>query len=172
MNAPISRRSLFHRVAAASLWLLGAPLRTFAADWPKTLFNAATSDDALTQLNAKATQKGDAILLEIPDIADRDDRVTVRVVSQLDATDQITILVDRALRPVAAQFNLSTDIEPDVSIEIKLPGTTEVTALVHAHNTMYSVKHEIKLAADPYTAATPAAPKKGKPSHGNKEKQA
>jgi predicted secreted protein len=149
--------------------MLGAPLRTFAADWPKSLFNAASSDDALNQLNAKAAQKGDAILLQVPDIADRDDRVTVRVWSQLDATDQITILVDRALRPVAAQFNLSADIEPDVSVEIKLPGTTEVTAVVHARNTTYSVKHEIKLAADPYSAATPAEPKKAKSRHGSKE---
>ncbi|MBV8467543.1 MAG: hypothetical protein JO218_16505 [Burkholderiales bacterium] len=172
MNALLSRRSLFRRVAATSLWWLGTSLLARATDWPKALFSAASSDDALTQLNAKAAQKGDAILLEVPDIADRDDRVTVRVLSKVDATEQITILVDRALRPVAAQFLLSSDIEPDVSVEVKLPGTTEITTIVQARNTLYTVRHEVKLAAEPYDAATPAAPKKNKPSHGNREKQA
>ncbi|GAB3260049.1 thiosulfate oxidation carrier protein SoxY [Chitinimonas naiadis] len=128
------------------------PARALAA-WPQALFSAPTSRDAIDALQAGAAEPGRRILLEVPEIADRGDLVPIRVMSTLPATEQITLLVDKALRPVVAQFNLTTDAEPDVSLTIKLPGTSTVRAVVKAGGKLYVVSKEVKLAAEPYVPA-------------------
>jgi len=171
MRTSFQRRRLLGLAAASPfLWLASAlkPVAAWAADWPQSLFNMPTSDDALRLMGAQAAQPGKQILIEAPEIADRDDRVTVRVYSAIPATEQITILVDKALRPVVAQFVLTAEAEPDVSVTIKLPNTSTVRALVKAGGKQYSVSKEIKLAMEPCDAPNTGS----KPNKATKGKHA
>ncbi|MBV8658158.1 MAG: thiosulfate oxidation carrier protein SoxY [Burkholderiales bacterium] len=171
MRTSFQRRRLLGLAAASPLfWLASAlkPVAAWAADWPKSLFDMPTSDGALALLGAQAAQAGKHVLLDAPEIVDRDDRVTVRVYSAIPATEQITILVDKALRPVVAQFVLTAEAEPDVSVTIKLPSTSTVRAVVKAGGKLYTVTKEIKLAMEPCDAPAagtkPQKPAKGRPA--------
>jgi len=162
MNTFDTRRSLLRWTAIAPLaWAAAAlaPLRLLAGEWPRALFSAATSRDAIDLLQARGAEAGTRVLLEVPEIADNGSAVRVRVMSTIPATEQITLLVDKALRPVVAQFNLSAEMEADVSTTIKLPGTSTVRAVVKAGDKLYVVTKEIKLAQEPYDDGQ--APKKG-----------
>jgi sulfur-oxidizing protein SoxY len=151
MKISTSRRRLLRFAGAAPLiWLASAlkPVAAFAADWPKALFNAASPLDAIKQLQAQKAEAGTRILLDVPDIVDRNDSVAVRVFSNIPATEQITILVDMALRPVVAQFNLTGDALADVTTLVKLPGSSTIRAVVKAGGSTYVVTREVKLALE------------------------
>lgn len=173
-NFSSRRRSLRFLASAPLVWLTAAikPIGVFAADWPKALFSVPTSQDAINQLGAKGAEAGKRILLEVPEISDINDRVVVRVMSTLPATEQITILIDKALRPVVAQFNFSPDVEPDVSTIVKLPGTTTVRAIVKAGGKIYSVEKEIKLALEAWDGPVPTLPDAPNSKSGKKGKSA
>lgn len=156
-----SRRGFLRASAALPLvWLASAlkPIQAFAAEWPKALFQTATPTDAIKQLQAQKALPGNRILLEVPDIADNTEHVPVRVMTTLPAVEQITIVVDMALRPVVAQFNLAGEAEPDVTTYVKLPAQSTVRAVVKAAGGIYSVSHEVKLAAEPWTGPIPPLP--------------
>ncbi|MBV1774724.1 hypothetical protein KSF73_03235 [Burkholderiaceae bacterium DAT-1] len=116
-----------------------------AAEWPSSLFKTQNTDEALNRV-AGAVEYGRRILLDVPDITDTPERVPVRVMSEVPSTESITIVVDRNAFPVAAQFLLTPEIDPDISVDIKIPGTTKVHALVKAGGKFYKVTREIKLA--------------------------
>lgn len=171
-NISHTRRSLLRASAALPLaWLAAAlePVRALAADWPIGLFKSPSTQEALKRLQATKAEPGKQILLEVPEVSDRTDSVPVRVMSLVPSTEQITILVDQALRPVVAQFNFSGDAVADVTTYVKLPGVSHVRAVVKAGSSIYVVAHEIKLAQEGCAAPLPQADKaqsgKTRPHH-------
>jgi predicted secreted protein len=168
-----SRRKFLRLTSAAPLiWLTAAlkPVSAWATDWPKSLFNVASPIDAIKQLQAQKAESGAHILLDVPDIVDRTDSVAVRVMSNIPATEQITILVDMALRPVVAQFNLNGEAEADVTAFVKLPGTSTIRAVVKAAGSTHVVTREIKVAAEGCDTAPPPLPATRKPNSVHQEK--
>ena len=108
----------------------------------------------MTRLGAAKPESGDAILLDVPEIADGGARVEVRVASVIPLTDSILIVVDRGARPLVAEFSLSHDMEADVTATVRLPSTATVRALVRADGKLYTVAKEVKVAEVPAASVT------------------
>lgn len=163
MEKKVTRRNLVRGLVAMPIaWAVLAlkPIKAMAGEWPQALFNAPTSQAALGLLQAGTALPGPRILLDVAEIVEDGDRVVVRVMSTLPSTDQITLLADTELKPVLAQFNISPDLEPDITTHIRLSGTGTLRAVVRAGGKIYSVTKEVKVAEMPWTSSTPRSKRK------------
>ena len=116
-----TRRVFLHRavLGGASMAVLSTGLLRSAevlAAWPAEAFEAETLDDTL-----QALFDGEK------------------------AEDSISILVENNPSPLAAKFNLTPDVVPDVSTRIKMGETSNVIALVKADGKLFMANQEVKV---------------------------
>ena len=116
------------------------------AAWPKAAFEAKDSKAALeaSMGSSDMTDSGD-IKLKAPDIAENGAVVPVTVTSNIDGTEQISIVVAGNQTPLAATFNLGATTSGFVSTRIKMGKTSDVTAVVKAGGKLYSTSKNVKV---------------------------
>ena len=116
------------------------------AAWPKAAFEAKDANAALeaSMGSSSATESGD-IKLKAPDIAENGAVVPVTVTSDIDGTEQISIVVAGNQTPLAATFNLGATTSGFVSTRIKMGKTSDVTAVVKAGGKLYSTSKNVKV---------------------------
>jgi sulfur-oxidizing protein SoxY len=100
---------------------------------------------ALAALGVQSPSPGKRILLDVPEIADEKETISIKVKSAIPNTDWIAVLVDKNPHPFIGQFDLvakATSIET----KVKLAQTSMVVAVVRADGKYYRVDKEVKVA--------------------------
>jgi sulfur-oxidizing protein SoxY len=116
------------------------------AAWPKAAFEAKDANAALeASMGSSSTTESGDIKLKAPDIAENGAVVPVTVTSDIDGTEQISIVVAGNQTPLAATFNLGATTSGFVSTRIKMGKTSDVTAVVKAGGKLYSTSKNVKV---------------------------
>ena len=116
------------------------------AAWPKAAFEAKDANTALeASMGSSSTTESGDIKLKAPDIAENGAVVPVTVTSDIDGTEQISIVVAGNQTPLAATFNLGATTSGFVSTRIKMGKTSDVTAVVKAGGKLYSTSKNVKV---------------------------
>jgi sulfur-oxidizing protein SoxY len=140
----IDRRSTLRSLLAV-LVAATVPRALLAAVRPDKAFEATSADAAIAALFGGTPEASDAVKLKIPDIAENGAVVPVTVSADLPKVESISVVVDNNPTPLAASFEISDSIAPDVSVRIKMGESSNVRAIVRADGKLYSTAKEVKV---------------------------
>jgi len=111
----------------------------------RAAFEAKTVADALKALGAGAILDSADLQLLVPEIAEDGAAVPVVIRSQIAATHDIHLLVDKNPFSLAASFSFPEGTEASVSTRIKMNETSDVVALAVAAGRFYLVRRPVKV---------------------------
>ncbi len=142
-------------MAGGGLSLLGAllaagilrPEEARAGQWNGSAFEGKKLDEVIRSLGGTDMQESADIAIIAPEIAENGAVVPLQIVSNLPATQEIAIAVEKNPRPLAAYFDIPSGTLPDIQTRVKMAETCNVYALVKAGGTFYYAAKEIKITA-------------------------
>lgn len=127
---PTRRQTLQHSAAVAALLAASGLLPQDAqAAFNSAAFSALTVADALRALGASAPQASPDVGLVGPDVADNGAAVSISLSTTLPNAQQLLILVDKNVSPLAARFHLTDSVEPNFALRIKMSESADVYAV-------------------------------------------
>lgn len=120
--------------------------RAVLAAWPTNAFKASSVDAALDALDGThAMTNSDKVQIDAPDLGENSAVVPVKVYSQLDNIESMSIIVEKNTSPLIASFILGPGVEGFVNTRVKMAKTSNVIAVVKAGGKLYSAKKEVKI---------------------------
>ena len=126
--------------------LIAAPRVLLAAVWPEQAFQSTAAAEALTGLfGTDQTTPSDKVTLGVPTIAENGAVVPVEVSTTLENVESISIVVAGNPRPLAASFELTGNVMPEISSRIKMGQTSDVMAVVKTDTGLFSTSKEVKV---------------------------
>jgi len=146
------RRALLKTtVQATALTALGAAgllPRLGLAEWPTDAFHAEELDAVLTDLfGDQVATDSDKVKLTAPDIAENGRVVPVEVAIDLPAPKALVLLSDGNPFPLLARAHFTPDVEPRVSIRVKMGQSANLIALVEADGNLHRATRAVKVTA-------------------------
>lgn len=121
--------------------------RLALAEWPDAAFNETEYGPALKGLIGDQELLEGHVALEAPEIAENGATVPVKISTDLENVEWISIFGDKNPRPWISRFYFHGKSKPFVSTRIKLRETSHVVAIVKADGKLYSSKSAVKVTA-------------------------
>ena len=145
----ISRRSFIQRSLYTGLLILGAvPFSRIAkAAWPSAAFDEIEYQPALKGLIGDEPLLDGHVTIQAPEIAENGATVPVKISTDLDNVEWISIFGDKNPRPWISRFYFHGKSKPFVSTRIKLRESSHVVAIVKADGKLYSTKSAVRVTA-------------------------
>lgn len=144
-RAFIKKSLAFSACSFASVlgWL--APFKAIA-QWPAEYFKQSPLEESLQRLFAKQkiTESQD-VEIKIPLIAENGAVVPVTVSSRLPDVRTVSIFVAKNPVPLAARFELSSELDAFVSARLKMAETSDVIAVAETGSGLYSARQLVKV---------------------------
>ncbi len=106
---------------------------------PSRLFDETLRDE----LQGKEAQPSDQVILEIPLVAEDGAVVPVTLKSHIPMTRRLLLFAEKNPGPLLAAFTFSPDMEPFVSIRVKLNASGLVLAVAESEGHFYSAHQEV-----------------------------
>ncbi|MDE2362908.1 MAG: thiosulfate oxidation carrier protein SoxY [Hyphomicrobiales bacterium] len=146
-NAHTRRQILRNGGLLGLLATIGSAIapRLALAEWNKPAFDGKTLPETYKVLGADGAKESSDVQLIASDIAENGAVVPVQAVSKIPNTTQISFLVEKNPNMLAALFDITPDMVPDVTTRIKMGQTSNVIVLVKADGKFYTATKEIKV---------------------------
>jgi len=116
-----------------------------AEEWNKIAFEGKQLDDVIRGLGGNGAQPSSEIVILAPEIAENGAVVPMQIISKLDKTESIAIVVEKNPNPLAANFTIPDGTLPDIQTRVKMAETCSVYALVRAGGKFFYSAKEIKI---------------------------
>ena len=126
-----TRRELLARSAAVASLLAGAGLLPQAAQaaWAQAAFEAKSVADALKSLGVGAPVESKDVTVTGPDIAENGAVVPVGCATTLVGAKRLALLVEKNPAVLAAVFDLTDAVEPNINTRVKMGQSSNVIAV-------------------------------------------
>ncbi len=147
MTVQTRRQMLATSARVASLLAAAGLLPAVAqAAWPKAAFEAKTLADAVKALGGGAPVASTDVTITGPDIAENGAVVPVGASTTAAGATRLLLLVEKNPNALAAVFDLTDAIEPNISTRVKMAQTSNVYAVAMTADgrVLYAAK-EIKV---------------------------
>jgi sulfur-oxidizing protein SoxY len=146
----MQRRNFIKSGLATAPWIAmaatGLQSKTAMAVWPSAAFHLEDLSEAERLLFADTpVEDSDRIAVTAPDIAENGRVVPVQVVIDLPDPKTLTLLSDGNPFPLLARARLTPDVEPTLSIRVKLGQSANLIALVEADGRLYRATRAVKV---------------------------
>ena len=139
------RRALL-KAGLALAALAALPRTLLAAAWPEPAFKSTAAADALKGLfGTDQTTPSDQVTLGVPTIAENGRVVPVEVSTSLENVQSISVVVENNPRPLAAHFELTPGVVPELQSRIKMGQSSDVMVVVKTDSGLYSTTKEVKV---------------------------
>ncbi|MEO5732949.1 MAG: thiosulfate oxidation carrier protein SoxY [Rubrivivax sp.] len=143
-----NRREMLSTSATVAALLATAGLlpATAHAEWNKAAFGAAGWADAIKALGGSTPTESKDITMTGPDIAENGAVVPVGAATALPGVKRMVLLVEKNPSVLAAVFDLTDSIEPNISTRVKMGQSSNVyaVAMMGDGKVLYAAK-EIKV---------------------------
>ena len=143
-----TRRQMMQRSAAVAAALGGLGLLPQAAQaaWSQAAFEAKTMSDLMKALGTSGPAESKDVSITGPDIAENGAVVPVGAATTLAGAKRLLLLVEKNPAMLAAAFDLSDAVEPNISTRVKMGQSSNVfaVAITADNKVLYAVK-EIKV---------------------------
>ena len=116
-----------------------------AEEWNRAAFEGKQPDDVIRVLGGTGARESAEVAILAPEIAENGAVVPLEVISKLDKTESIAIVVEKNPNPLAANFTIPDGTLPDIQTRVKMAQTCKVYALVKANGKFYYAAKEIKI---------------------------
>jgi sulfur-oxidizing protein SoxY len=136
--AMLAAAGLLPRLSAASA----------SSNWPSDAFNAEDLEQAERSLFSDvAVEDSDLIVITAPDIAENGRVVPVEIAVGLPNPQRVALLSDGNPFPLLAQAHFTLDVEPVVSVRVKMGESANLIALAEADGKLYRAMRAVKVTA-------------------------
>ena len=133
-------------VAAAALAGLGLLPQAAQAAWSQAAFEAKTMSDLMKALGTSNPAESKDVSITGPDIAENGAVVPVGAATTLAGAKRLLLLVEKNPNMLAAAFDLSDAVEPNISTRVKMGQSSNVFAVaITADNKVLYAAKEIKV---------------------------
>jgi len=142
----VNRRQWLRTIGAAGAVgaILASPIRLLAN--VRDGFKAESMADTLRAITGgKPVEESDAIVFQIPDIAENGAVVPVSVSTELPDVTAISIVIENNPNPLASRFEITADSFADVSTRIKMGESSMVRAYVETPTKILTTGKEVKV---------------------------
>ena len=131
---------------AAALAGLGLLPQAAQAAWPQAAFEAKNMGDLMKALGTSGPAESKEVSITGPDIAENGAVVPVGAATTLAGAKRLLLLVEKNPNMLAAAFDLSDAVEPNISTRVKMGQSSNVfaVAITADNKVLYAVK-EIKV---------------------------
>ena len=116
-----------------------------AEEWNKRAFEGKQLNDVIHGLGGNGAQQSSEVVILAPEIAENGAVVPMQIISKLDKTESIAIVVEKNPNPLAANFTIPDGTLPDIQTRVKMAETCSVYALVRAGGKFFYSAKEIKI---------------------------
>lgn len=141
------REMLAHSATVAGLLATAGMLPQSAqAAWSESAFAAKTLADAVKALGGSAPVESKDVTITGPDIAENGAVVPVGASSTLPGVKRLLLLVEKNPAALAAVFDLTEHVEPNISTRVKMGQSSNVYAVaMTADGKVLFAQKEIKV---------------------------
>jgi sulfur-oxidizing protein SoxY len=143
-----TRREMLTRSASVAAALAGLGLLPQAAQaaWSQAAFDAKTMGDLMKALGTSGPAESKDVTITGPDIAENGAVVPVGASTTLAGARRILLLVEKNPSMLAALFEVTDAVEPNISTRVKMGQSSNVIAVViTADNKVLFAQKEIKV---------------------------
>ena len=143
-----TRREMLTRSASVAAALAGLGLLPQAAQaaWSQAAFDAKTMGDLMKALGSSGPAESKDVTITGPDIAENGAVVPVGAATTLAGAKRILLLVEKNPSMLAALFEVTDAVEPNISTRVKMGQSSNVIAVViTADNKVLFAQKEIKV---------------------------
>jgi sulfur-oxidizing protein SoxY len=143
-----TRREMLARSASVAAALAGLGLLPAAAQaaWSQAAFEAKNMADLMKALGTSAPAESKDVSITGPDIAENGAVVPVGAATTLAGAKRLLLLVEKNPSMLAAVFELSDAVEPNISTRVKMGQSSNVMAVaITADNKVFFAQKEIKV---------------------------
>jgi sulfur-oxidizing protein SoxY len=143
-----TRRDMLARSAsvAAALAGLGLLPRAAQAAWSQAAFDARTMGDLMKALGTSGPAESKDVTITGPDIAENGAVVPVGAATTLAGVKRILLLVEKNPSMLAALFDVTDAVEPNISTRVKMGQSSNVIAVaITGDNKVFFAQKEIKV---------------------------
>jgi sulfur-oxidizing protein SoxY len=131
---------------AAALAGLGLLPQAAQAAWSQAAFDAKTMGDLMKALGTSGPSESKDVTITGPDIAENGAVVPVGASTTLAGAKRIALLVEKNPAMLAAIFDITEAVEPNLSTRVKMGQSSNVIAVViTADNKVLFAQKEIKV---------------------------
>ena len=131
---------------AAALAGLGLLPQAAQAAWPQAAFEAKNMGDLMKALGTSGPAESKDVSITGPDIAENGAVVPVGAATTLAGAKRLLLLVEKNPAMLAAAFDLSDAVEPNISTRVKMGQSSNVFAVaITADNKVLYAAKEIKV---------------------------
>jgi len=116
-----------------------------AEEWNRIAFEGKQLDDVIRGLGGNGAQESAEVVILAPEIAENGAVVPMQIISKLNKTESIAIVVEKNPNPLAANFSIPDGTLPDIQTRVKMAQTCSVYALVRAGGKFFYSAKEIKI---------------------------
>jgi len=116
-----------------------------AEEWNRIAFEGKQLDDVIRGLGGNGAQESAEVVILAPEIAENGAVVPMQIISKLNKTKSIAIVVEKNPNPLAANFTIPDGNLPDIQTRVKMAQTCSVYALVRAGGKFFYSAKEIKI---------------------------
>jgi len=143
-----TRREMLTRSASVAAALAGLGLLPQAAQaaWSQAAFEAKNMGDLMKALGTSGPTESKDVTITGPDIAENGAVVPVGAATTLAGVKRILLLVEKNPSMLAALFDVTDAVEPNISTRVKMGQSSNVIAVViTADNKVLFAQKEIKV---------------------------
>ena len=143
-----TRREMLARSAsvAAALAGLGLLPQVAQAAWSQAAFDAKNMGDLMKALGTSGPTESKDVTITGPDIAENGAVVPVGAATTLAGVKRILLLVEKNPSMLAALFDVTDAVEPNISTRVKMGQSSNVIAVaITADNKVLFAQKEIKV---------------------------
>ena len=116
------------------------------ADWPADKFTENKLQVTLDKLFGKhEIVESKQIKLKLPRTAENGAVVPITITSSLKNVESIFILIEKNPVPLAARFNLTSEMETFVSARLKMAKTCDVIVIAKSAGNYFSARQKVKV---------------------------
>lgn len=127
---------------------IGLQPKAVMAAWPKAAFYLEDLSETEKLLFADTpVEDTDRIAVTAPDIAENGRVVPVQVVIDLPDPKTLTLLSDGNPFPLLARARFTPDVEPTLSVRVKMGQSATLIALVESDGKLYRATRAVKVTA-------------------------
>ena len=116
-----------------------------AEEWNRIAFEGKQLDDVIRGLGGNGAQESAEVVILAPEIAENGAVVPMQIISKLNKTESIAIVVEKNPNPLAANFTIPDGTLPDIQTRVKMAQTCSVYALVRAGGKFFYNAKVIKI---------------------------
>lgn len=142
------KRRMFIKGAIASNLLLVSHfiLPNASAELSREIFSSKDADEAMKALLGEAkAEESDKIEIKAPELAENGAVVPIEVISTIEGTTKIALVITDNPTPLAGQFTFSEGLDSNIKLRCKIGKPSDVIAIVTAGDKIYTHKVHVKV---------------------------